>query len=156
MEIQNDYRLLYLYHLADNEGKLKDKHKTEFERLKALYSIDKAKKDAKEWLLDNEHICSTEEGYLESGSWVLTKEDKENPFKITQKGLDALDKKVFESETARKFLERELLTLQMNELKYKEKIRLQEAVIRKWKLITAIVGIIGVGFSIFFALFSRF
>lgn len=144
MEIQNDYRLVYLYCLADNEGKLKDNHKAEYERLKALYSIDKAKKETKEWLLDNEHICFTSEGYLEDGEWVVTKEDKENPFKITQKGLDALDKKVFESETARKSLERELLTLQKNELKYKEKIRLQEAIIRKWKLITAIVGIIGV------------
>ena len=106
MEIQNDYRLLYLYHLANNEGKLKDKHKAEYERLMLLYSIDEAERNAKKWLLKNEHIYSTQEGYLEDRSWVLTKEDKENPFKITQKGLDALDKKVFESETAKQIAEK--------------------------------------------------
>lgn len=106
MKVQNDYKLLYLYYLGDNEGKLKIEHQSEYERLKALYSIDEAKQEAKDALLKSEHIYSTQEGYFEHGDFILTKEDKENPFKITQKGLDALDKRVFESETAKKITEK--------------------------------------------------
>lgn len=110
MEIQNDYRLVYLYYLADNEGRLKGKHKAEYERLKALYSIDKAKKESKDYL--------EELGYIEykgclgsDGEWKITDKERENPIAITQKGLDVLNKKIFKSETAKKLSKKDVIYL---------------------------------------------
>lgn len=101
---QNDYKLLYLYYLAGKEGKLKSRHKAEYKRLKVLYSIERAKQESKNNL--EELGCIHIKGRLEHGEWVLTYEEKENPIEITQKGLDALDKNIFKSETTEKITEK--------------------------------------------------
>lgn len=101
---QNDYKLLYLYYLADKASELANKHRGEYKRLAGIYSIDKAKRESKDYLEELGYIHI--KGRLKHGEWVLTDEEQENPIEITQKGLDALDKNIFKSETAEKITEK--------------------------------------------------